>query len=138
MRQIWVRPAMQGEGEIVLQWMMANPENGFDPDVICYPSTMTFCAFDQNGPIAYMPVQRPLMLESLAIKPDAAPERVSLALKELIQQAITQAHIQGAGEIYFLGSSDETNKFAANQLFEELPYKVYRVKLADLESGRCT
>jgi hypothetical protein len=55
-----------------------------------------------------------------------------MALKELTQNCVTQAHITGAGEILFLGSEQGTNEMAANHLFEELPYKVYRLKIKDL------
>jgi hypothetical protein len=74
------------------------------------------------------------MLESLAPRPGATKEQIALAMKELTQNAVTQAHLGGSGEIYYLGSDKNTDEFAVHHLFEELPYRVFRVKLADLVS----
>jgi len=51
----------------------------------------------------------------------------------LTQQFVTQAHSRGAGEIYFLGTDEGTDQLATNQIFEKLPYSVYRLKVKDLE-----
>ena len=86
-----------------------------------------------------MPVQEPvfgekspMLLESLAIRPGATNKEVSLALKELIQACVTLGHMKNTGEIYFLGTNEETNKFAENTIFEKLPWPVYRLRLSDL------
>ena len=52
--------------------------------------------------------------------------------ESLTHNAICQAHIMDAGEVYYLGSDEDTDKFSTNRIFEELPYKVFRVKIADL------
>ena len=72
------------------------------------------------------------MLESLAPRPGATKEQVAVAMKELTQNAITQASLAGAGEVYFLGSNEGTDALATNQIFEKLPYSVFRLKLKDL------
>ncbi len=72
------------------------------------------------------------MLESLAPRPGATKEQLALAMKELTQNAVTQAYIMDAGEIYFLSSDPETDKFASDKIFQEVPCKVFRVKLKDL------
>jgi len=105
----------------------------FDPAVPLFPSSTTWCAYDKDGPLAYQTLQNPIMLESLAPRPGATPQQIALALKELTQNAITFAHLRGAGEVYFLGTDENTDIFASNKIFEELPYKIFRVKLANLE-----
>jgi len=75
------------------------------------------------------------MLESLAPRPGATKEQVALAMKELTQNAITQAHISGAGEIYYLGSDADTDALSTNQIFEEVKMKVFRVKVRELTCG---
>lgn len=79
-----------------------------------------------------MPVQVPLMMESVATRPGADKKEIAVALKELTQECVTQCHIRGAGEIYFLGTDAGTDAMAANQIFEKLNYTVYRLRIKDL------
>lgn len=130
---LYVRPARQEDSDLFLEWSLQTKDNAFDPEVAKYKSTITWCVYDRFGPLVFMPVQTPLMMESIASRPGASKAEIAAALKELTQQCVTQAHISGAGEIYFLGSEEGTDHMATNQIFEELPYKVYRVKLKDLE-----
>lgn len=133
MNRVWVRPIKPEESKIFLDWSLENKEkNEFDPQVPLYPSSTTWCAYDKDGPLAYQTLQRPVMLESLAPRPGSSPIQISSSLKELTKNAVTFSHTVGAGEIYFLGSDDSTNKFACNKIFEELPYKVYRCRLSEL------
>lgn len=122
-----------------LDWNLENADKSqFDPDVPLYPSSTTWCAYDKTGPLVFQTIQQPimitepLMLESIAPRPGLHPNQVSLSLKELTQNAITIAHCKGAGEIYYLSSDPETDEFAANHIFEKLPFTVYRVRLKDL------
>jgi hypothetical protein len=114
-------------------WAKENPANEFDPQVALFPTSSTWCAFDKDGPLAFQTIQHPFMLESLAMRPGSTKLQAAAAMKELTQNAVTQAAGIGVGEIYFLGSDDSTDEFAKNHIFEELPFRVFRVKLKDLE-----
>lgn len=131
-KRIFVRPVQQNEGQLYFDWARENPVNEFDPDVALFPSSNTWCAYDKDGPLAYQTVQQPFMLESLAPRPGATKYQIAIALKELTENVITQAHIKGVGEIYFLGTDADTDAMAGNQIFERLEFPVYRVKLKDL------
>lgn len=128
-----VRPAKPEEAGKFFEWAESTPNNEFDPEVPRYPSTVTLCAYDKDGPVVFMPIQQPFVMDALAVKPGAEKADVAVALRELLHAAVTQAHIKGIGEIYFLGTEDGTDHIAENQLFEKLPYTVYRLKLKDLE-----
>lgn len=130
---LFIRPAQPEDSEKFLEWSRNTPNNGFDPEVARYPSTITWCVYDKSGPLAYMPMQCPLVMDSLASRPGASKSEIASALKELTQQFVTQAHIRGAGEILFLGTEEGTDHMAVNQIFEELPYKVYRLRIKDLQ-----
>lgn len=132
MNRLYVRPAQAHEGQLFFDWGTENAKGNFDPEVARFKSSITWCAYDADGPVVFQTVQRPLMLESLAPRPGATKQQVALAMKELTQNAITQASILDAGEVYYLGSDADTDEFATSHIFEELPYKVFRVKLADL------
>jgi hypothetical protein len=130
--RVYVRPAHSYESQQFLDWSLENAKGNFDPEVARFKSSITWCAYDSDGPLVFQTIQRPLMLESLAPRPDATNQQIASAMKELTQNAVTQAHVMEAGEIYFLSSDADTDKFAASHIFEELPYKVFRCKLADL------
>lgn len=132
MNRIYVRPAQSHEGQLVFDWGTENAKGNFDPEVARFGSSITWCAYDADGPVCFQTIQRPLMLESLAPRPGATKQQIASAMKELTQNAITQSWVMDAGEIYFLGSDEETNDFAVKKLFEKLPYTVYRLKLKDL------
>ena len=132
-KPIFVRAVRAEEGKIFLDWVRENPTNEFDPEVALFPSSSTWCAFDRDGPLAYQTLQRPFMMESLAMRPGASDLQTASALRELTQNAVTMAIGNGVGEIYFLGSSEDTSKFATNHIFEEVPMKIFRVKMKDLQ-----
>jgi hypothetical protein len=73
-------------------------------------------------------------MDSFAARPGATKLQIATAMKELFQETVTQAHLKGVGEIYFLGTQDGTNHMTTNQeVFEKLPWSVYRVKIRELE-----
>ena len=131
---VFVRPAKPGEGQMFSDWSKENPVNGFDPKAALHPSTFTLCAYDKDGPLAFQPVQQVFMMESFAPRPGSTKHQNAVALKEIFQETVTQAHIKGVGEIYYMSTDPGTDNMTTNQeVFEELPYKVFRVKLASLE-----
>lgn len=133
--RIFVRPAKPTEAGKVIDWSLKTQDNHFDPDVIKYPSTFTFCAYDKDGPQVFMPVQQPLVIDAIAVNPNINEQTAALALKALVESVVTQAHLKGSGEVLFLATKEETCEFAKNQVFEELPYRVFRLKLKDLENA---
>lgn len=131
MKHVYVRAATEEDIPKFVEWSGQNPH--FDAAVMGYPSTFTLVAYDGNGPLAFMPVQQPFYMEAISFKPDSSDFEKALAMKELTHALITYCHAKGSGEIYFVGTNEGTNKFAASQAFEEMPFKVYRVKLHQLE-----
>jgi hypothetical protein len=133
-KHLFIRPARQEDMALFVKWTMDGLErNGADPDVVGYPTTFVLCAYDSKGPLVYMPVQQPLFLDSLAIRPEADATDVACAIKDLFKAAVMQAHLKGSGEIYFISDEESIQQFAKNQVFEKLPVNIYRVKLSDLE-----
>lgn len=131
---IYVRPVRPEDRELFIQWTWNNVgRNGADPEVIGYPSTFVLCAYDSDGPLVFMPIQQPLVLDAVAIRPGADNLKVAAALRDLFKTAVTQAYLKGSGEIYFISDEESIQKFAGQQAFEKLPVSVYRAKLSDLE-----
>lgn len=132
MRSIFIRLAKEEEAQLYFDWAQENPVNEFDPEVAKFPSSVTWAAYDQDGPVAFQTIQRPLVLESLAPRPGLSKLQTAQVLKEFTQNAVTQCHLQGAGEILFLGSDPATDEFAQNWVFEKVEMPVYRLKLREL------
>lgn len=116
----------------IFDWATRNlDENKFDPGVLNYPTTMVLQVGSKDKTILYMPVQTALMLESLAINPEATKHEIAVALRTVITSLILMAQKAGIGEMYFLGTSERTNEFARKHGLEELPYKAFRTKTFD-------
>jgi hypothetical protein len=130
-RHFFVRPVQKTDADSFVEWSRNN--KAFDPGVVKYPSTTIRVVYNSEGPVLFGPVQRPLFLDSLAINPGATNEMVSAGMKALTQDAVSQAHINGAGEIYFVASDENTAAFAERHGYEKIKVPVYRVKISDLE-----
>lgn len=132
MKPVFVRPATGVDSQPFEDWSKATQGNLFDPYVPLYGSTFTLCAFNEDGPLVYMPVQQPFFLESLGVRPDADNVDIAAALKAMVQSTVTQAFLKGVGEIYFLGSNPLTDAFAERHGFEKLDFPIYRMKISEL------
>ena len=133
MNLMFVRPAKPGDEKKFLDWSIENPDNGFDPEVARSPSTLVLCAYDKTGPVAYQPVQQVFMMDSYSGRPGNTKLQTAAAMRALFQETVTQAHIKGVSEIYYLGTEPGTDAMTTNHVFEKLPYSVYRVKVKNLE-----
>lgn len=137
MKTVFTRPAEGRDNKQYLDWSLAGKDNGFDPDAALYGTSVTWAAYAGDRVIGYLPMQTPLVLEALAARPDATPLEIATALRELVQTAVTQCHIRGVGEIMFIGTNAETNRFAENSgLFTRVEYPVYKLKVKNLETKK--
>ena len=135
MKHVFVRPVKKDPQDIkqMFEFQKITEDNLYDAEVLNYPTTFVLCAYDKTGPLVYVPIQQPLFMESLGIKPGLSEVDTAVALKELTQALVHTAHVNGHGEIYFMCKEESTIEYAKRQCFEEVPWKVLRVKLSDLE-----
>jgi hypothetical protein len=133
MNHIFVRPAKPEDTKKFIDWSLETPDNEFDPEVVKFPSTFVLCAYDKTGALAYQPVQQAFIMDAFAGRPGLSKLETAAAMKEFTQELVTQAHIKGVGEIYFIGTESGTNDMAKGSVFDELPFKVFRLKIAKLE-----
>lgn len=127
----FVQLAKSGDGQKFLEWCKNQPE--VDLFIPYHPGTFTLKAFDKTKDVGFMPVQRPYVLETLASNPEATDMEIASALREFVQYLVSRSQAEKVAEIYFLESDKDTSKFAGNHIFEELPYRVYRCRISDLE-----
>lgn len=130
---IFVRPAKAEDTQKFIDWSLENPNNGFDPAVMKRSTTLVLAAYDKSGVLAYQPVQTVFMLEGLAPRPGEDKRKIAGCMKEFTQALVTQCHLKDIGEVYFLGTEEGTNAMATNHVFEEVPLKVFRLKVSELE-----
>lgn len=130
MEHIWVRKAEKRDAAQIGQWL--ENQSFVDRNVFFYPQT-TVLAAHNSQPLIYMPLQLVAMLESLAINPQATRLEIAAAIAELARVSVFMARERGVKEIYFLATNDDTAAYAKRNHFEELPHKVYRLKIDDLE-----
>jgi hypothetical protein len=123
---VFVRPVKPDDTKKFVDWSLETPDNEFDPEVVKYPSTFVLCAYE--------PIQQAFIMDSFASRPGATKLQIATAMKELFQETVTQGHLKGVGEIMFLGTEKGTEHMTTNQeVFEKLPWSVYRVKIRELE-----
>lgn len=134
MKQVWVRPADEKDIPKLEKWLKDTANNLFDPDVLTYPQTTILAAHDTE-PIVYMPVQIAAVLESLAVRPGASPLEFASAIKELIKTVAFLSKTRGIHELYFVSKDENVNRLAAKHGFEEVPWKLLRLKLDKLETN---
>lgn len=133
MNGIFVRPARAEDNVNFVKWSLETKNNLFDPRIGLSPGTRTFCAYDKSGPIVFAPVQTPMFVEAIGLNPDVSKSKATLALDALLQFLVTQAHATGTAEIYFYSDEPSLQNIAEKSGFEEVPYKLYRLKVKDTE-----
>jgi hypothetical protein len=133
MLPVFIRPARIEDKDLFTEWAMSTPGNEVDPAVLKYANTSIRCAFTREKIICFMPVQRPLHMESLAVNPEASELEVAAALRSLLQDVVTSAYAEGSGEIYFVATEETVPELATPRGFKKMPWSVYRVKLSELE-----
>jgi len=131
MKIVFIRPANQSDEHQFVDWSLKTANNLLDPKAVL---SFTVCAFNEDGPILYAPVQTPMFMEALAINPQATELEVAAALRAVTQFLVSQCYIRGVGEIYFFCADDRTAAYA-KRTFEEVPYRLFRLKISDLDKS---
>lgn len=136
MEHVIVKLARADELEEMRDWLRTTRDGElFDYDVLEHESTFVLQAMgtDPKYFSAYLPVQQPLMLESLVCRPGLSSAQTAQALTRLSEYAISEAFRRDAGEVYFLTRDEDTAKFAQRHKFKPLPdgLKVYRLNLRE-------
>jgi hypothetical protein len=130
MKHIFIRPMRDQDFSKLVLWSGGN--SAADLRVLNYPTTIKLCAFTDEGPVAYIPIQQPLMMEAIAFHPLLGDLEKAAVMKEFAHSAITQAYVLGKGEVYFMGSHPGTDAFATHHGFKVVA-PVYRTILSELE-----
>ncbi len=131
-----VRLAKPEEAEEAVKWMSETPHNGFDPDVLGYDSTVTFCA-EADKPIMYLPVQVTLTIEALGRNLGARKRETVIALNEMLETIKKFAIGAGIREIYFLSEEKGTMAQAKHFGFDLILHdkrkgmSLFRMKVAN-------
>lgn len=135
MDHVLVRKADWSEQEPrVRDWLATTPDGDlFDLDVMNHQSTFLLMAFNQDGPLAFLPVQQPLMLENLIFRPGLTRSETAQAITRLAEHAVEETYARDAGEAYFLCRDASTLNFAERHGFTSLPdgLKVRRMNLLE-------
>lgn len=131
MRNINVRDVTPDDAQKFIEYEMGTAGNLFDPEAGLYPSSFALCAENEQGPVMYLPVQEPLLLESLGISPNADKRDIAIALRKLMNVIVRKCQQDGKGEIYFGCSDPTTIAFAEHHGFAEVPFRMFRLKVKD-------
>lgn len=136
MKQLNLRYAREGESEQILSWMKGNLSNHFDPQILKYPTLRMLCSYG-DMPVCYLPVHKVLMMESIAVNPEASRFDVAQALRDLTKATQLIADAEQMKEVYFVGGHGGVGEMAAGNgkhNFERMtldskPAEIYRMRL---------
>lgn len=128
MRQLKIKLAGPDDAAALVEWLNGTKGNLFDPGILKYPTLRTLCSYD-GQPIAYLPTQRALFLESLAVNPAASLLDKGQAFRDLVKGSMLLAASDGIREIYMLCEDENVLKVAEGHGFERIPYPLVRMKL---------
>lgn len=130
MEELKVRIAEEADVGNIVSWLNQNHGNLYDPDILAYPTLRVLCAYNsQKKPVAYLPTQRALFLESLAPCPDASRLTLGQACRDLVKNAELLASMDKIREIYMVSTDERILGIAEKHGFERLPYPLVRLKL---------
>lgn len=111
-----------------IEWVNSTPGNLWDQDVLKYPTLQVICAY--NGrPVAFLPMQQAMMLESLAVSEKAPLLDKAQAFRDLVKAAELTASAKGIRELYFICRDDNVLKIAEGHGFERIVFPLVRMKL---------
>ena len=129
MKQLKLRPATPEDSKELVQWLNSNPLNEFESVILKYPTLRVIASYAPDRVICYLPTQKVLVLESLAVNPKASGLEKAQAVTDLTKAAELLASSEGIRELWFLDGAGGLGAVAEKHGFELLPYKVYRMKL---------
>ena len=98
-----------------------------DDTFLNYPSTTILVAEDGKDSV-YMPVQTVYLMETMGIPPGTPDIAIAKAMKQFVSILVWESRKVGQGEILFFGNNQQTIDFACNNNFEEMPFKIYRLR----------
>jgi hypothetical protein len=128
MRQLKVRVAGLEDSERLVEWLNSTKGNLFDPGILKYPTLRTLCSYD-GEPIAYLPTQRALFLESLAVNPAASLLDKGQAFRDLVKASELLASSDGIRELYMVCEDENVLRIAEGHGFERIPWPITRMRL---------
>ena len=138
MEHLIVRPASEEQAQAIAWAKKTLDGELLDLDIFAHESTFLLSALqsgegEQSGPIAYLPVQQPLMLENLIFRSGLNDRDRAKAITRLTEAAIGEAYRRDVGELYFLCREPSTCAFAERHKFKLIPdeLKVYRLNLLE-------
>jgi N-acetylglutamate synthase-like GNAT family acetyltransferase len=134
MADIFVRNWEQRDIPLLAHWISNTPKNLLDPTIFGYPQTTVLVAHT-NKPVAALPVQLTMTLESLAFPPGASRHQKAAALAQLIKSAVYLARDKKIAELYFYTTDDSIAEFAKSHHFEEIQARTLRLRISNLEDA---
>ena len=130
MKQLFIRGGRPDDTVEILKWLKENKQGRFDSAILNYPTLQVLTSYKENGPtVCHLPLQRVLMMETIARNPQASSLDVAQSLRDLTKGAQLVADAQGIKEVYFLGGDGLVGEMAVAHGFSKLDMDVFRMKL---------
>lgn len=129
MKQLKLRIARPEDVKEIGEWLSKTRNNFFDPDILAYPTFRAISSYNGEGNVAHLPSQQVLMLESVALNPQASPLDSGQAFRDLVKGQELLASSFDLREIYFISTDPAVTRVAEDHGFERIEFPVVRLKL---------
>ena len=114
MKQLKIKAGEKKDHAEIIAWLNSNPANQFDERILAYPTLEIITAYGDRN-VLHLPVHRALVMESLAVSPDATEMEKAQALRDVTKSAEYLASRYGIKELYFQISEEQVKKIASNK-----------------------
>lgn len=113
MKQLLVKLAEPKDHSEIVEWLNGNPSNQFDSAILSYPTLQVVTAYNGRN-VMHLPMHKCMVMESLAINPEATEMEKAQALRDLTKAAELLASQSGIKELYFEPTEDQVKAIATN------------------------
>jgi len=131
MRQLKMRVARPEDAAEIADWIVNTKDNLFDPAILGYPTFRAISSYNGDGNVAHLPSQQGivLVLESLAVKPEATSMDTGQAFRDLVKGMQLLASSFGIKELMFICKDEGVLKVAEGHGFTRIEFPVVRMRL---------
>lgn len=131
---VWIRPFRDEDKKIHAEWLFAGREkNRFDPDIFTKKQAKVYVAYDDSGPVGFIPVVNGNIVESLAFRPGLSPITEAAALRAWQTVIVNEMHEKNIPDLYFVTYDETVLEFAQRYGWKAVVVPMSTLHVADLE-----
>lgn len=133
--QVYVRPYdRKRDAPLLVEWLYASRgKNRFDPAIFERGQAEIYTAFDDSGPVGFIPVVNGNQVESLAFRPGLPPMTQARAFQAWQHVMVYRGFEKNIPDAFFVTFDEEVLKFAAHYGWKRVVVPMLNLNFSGLE-----